>query len=197
MRLSGPEVQRRKKAIIDFFKKNPTATIARMNTELADGTMTGQKEKKLNIAMAYEYRREAQKCGPQDVMQALVDALRPGSYNAFPDGAVVQNMKLESIEPACEIAVRTGPVVFGGCGENPASVVAEVENRQTLPGCSDPFVGIPQTLEQVAENVTLCPHIEIQTAVSPEAINEFLAKETPPVEPPKPRKRFSFYEEEE
>lgn len=58
MRLSKTEVTRRETAIVSYFLINPDATGAAMNDALAAGTITGQKEKKLNIKRVYALRQQ-------------------------------------------------------------------------------------------------------------------------------------------
>lgn len=59
MRLSKSEVERRKNAVLAYFRKNPTASVAKMNKALTTGELTGKPEKMLNIATGYKWREEA------------------------------------------------------------------------------------------------------------------------------------------
>ena len=58
MRLSKAEVTRRETAIIKWFAENPNATGAVMNEALGNGTITGKKEKLLNIKRVYALRTQ-------------------------------------------------------------------------------------------------------------------------------------------
>lgn len=59
MRLPKVEVERREKAIVEWFKKNPQSTGEAMNKALAAGQLTGKKEPQLNIKTVYELRKKA------------------------------------------------------------------------------------------------------------------------------------------
>lgn len=87
MRLSKSEVERRKNAVLAYFRKNPTASVAKMNKALTSGELTGKPEKMLNIATGYAWRKEAKE-NPElplaPALQPLVDALKAGGYSAAP-----------------------------------------------------------------------------------------------------------------
>lgn len=59
MRISRVEVARRREAVIAYFRKNPKASVAKLNAALKAGEVTGQPEKMLNIKRGYELRRYA------------------------------------------------------------------------------------------------------------------------------------------
>lgn len=59
MRLSKAEVARRKAVVLAYFRKNPTASVAKLNKALTSGELTGKTEKMLNIATGYAWRKEA------------------------------------------------------------------------------------------------------------------------------------------
>ncbi len=59
MRLPRTEVERRRQAVLAFFRKNPTMSVAKMNAALKAGELTGHPEKMLNIATGYTWRKEA------------------------------------------------------------------------------------------------------------------------------------------
>ena len=59
MRLPKTEVERRRQVVLAFFRKNPTASVAKLNAALTSGALTGKAEKMLNIATGYKWRKEA------------------------------------------------------------------------------------------------------------------------------------------
>ena len=59
MRLPKAEVARRKAGVLAYFRKNPKASVAKLNKALTSGELTGKPEKMLNIATGYAWRKEA------------------------------------------------------------------------------------------------------------------------------------------
>jgi len=60
MRIPRNEVKRREAAIIAWFQKHPTTSIAKMNTALKAGDVTGQPElHKLSLVTGYKLRKLA------------------------------------------------------------------------------------------------------------------------------------------
>lgn len=59
MKLKREDIERREKLAFHYFTKNPGATGESFLTALAAGTLTGQKEPKMNIGTVYAIRKEA------------------------------------------------------------------------------------------------------------------------------------------
>lgn len=60
MRLPAADNDRRKEAVRDWFRKNPQASVAKMNEALKSGAITGKPEPMLNIKKGYQLRTEVQ-----------------------------------------------------------------------------------------------------------------------------------------
>jgi hypothetical protein len=59
MKTTKQDSQRRDAAAFGFFQKNPEASVAELNKAFADGSLTGKKEKTLNIKKGYALRKKA------------------------------------------------------------------------------------------------------------------------------------------
>lgn len=90
MRLSKVEVARRTEAVLTYFRTNPTASVAKLNAALKDGSLTGKPEKMLNIATGYKLRKLAVATPVlpgtdlKAMLGGLVDALKQGGYDTAP-----------------------------------------------------------------------------------------------------------------
>lgn len=132
MRLPKTEVERRRQVVLAYFRKNPTASVAKLNAALKSGELTGKPEKMLNIATGYKWRKEAiatpelpgvEKAVP--TTEALVEVLKQGNYNTAPG----------ELKQGCEKAIPCGD----GC-----------------PGCNfcqAPSDSLPETLSEHAASI--------------------------------------------
>jgi hypothetical protein len=144
MRLSKSEVERRRVAVLAYFLKNPSASVAKLNAALKSGELTGKPEKMLNIATGYKLRKEA--LAVQPAPEVKKDEYLTGILAAVPPpneptpGATLVSSDGSVIDPA---SVPPSPIRAIPCGDG-------------CPGCSfcqAPSDSLPETLSEHAASI--------------------------------------------
>lgn len=135
MRLSKSEVERRREVALAFFRKNPTASVAKLNAALKSGELTGKPEKMLNIATGYKLRKEAV-AAPEVKKDEYLTGILAGGQPV--DIAASGPQSTEELVAAIRAPVKAIP-----CGDG-------------CPGCNfcqAPSDALPETLSEHAASI--------------------------------------------